>query len=98
VVKKNILQNSTFAIIESSFLRHDSAAYIEGMRRTIIENGGHVVKQDEKANYVIFEDGYDCDIWRNSNTDHSDELKRFIVHFRWIEECIKKNSIFEHVD
>lgn len=66
-MKKNTFDNATFAIIEKSFLAHDSEDYIEGLRRTIIENGGHVVPHDSRANYVLFEDGYDPDVWRNDS-------------------------------
>jgi hypothetical protein len=97
IVKKNIFNNQTFAILEKSFLQHDNEDYIEGMRRTIIENGGQVVQSDKKANYIIFEDGYDNNIWRNANDDQTDELNRFIVHFRWVEECIRKNAVLEHL-
>jgi|688.fasta_scaffold219263_1 hypothetical protein len=37
------------------------------MRRQIIENGGLIVNSDSKANYVIFEDGHDPDVWRETN-------------------------------
>lgn len=71
---------------------------MEGMRRTIMENGGQVVQADVKANYVIFEDGFDPNIWKNSNKEQKDSYGRFIVHFRWVEECIRKACILEHID
>ena len=49
-----------------------------------------MVPGESKANYVVFEDGYDADVWKN-NPEWSDQLGRFIVHCRWIEECIRKN-------
>lgn len=58
-----------------------------------MENGGKVVEADKKANYVIYEDGFDTGVWRNANEEQTDVLGRFIVHFRWIEECIRKSSI-----
>ena len=67
VVKKNLFKNFTFAIIDSSFLKFDTEDFVEGMRRQIIENGGIVVNSDAKANYVIFEDGHDSDVWRETN-------------------------------
>ena len=50
-----------------------------------------MVPGDSKANYVVFEDGYDADVWLNPNQEWSDQLGRFIVHSRFIEECIRKN-------
>lgn len=54
--------------------------------------------ENSKAIYVLFEDGYDVDVWRNANGDQTDQLGRFIVHSRWIDECIRKNSLLKHVE
>jgi hypothetical protein len=30
----------------------------------LIENNGRVLEPDSRANFVVFEDGYDADVWR----------------------------------
>jgi hypothetical protein len=47
--------------------------------------------EDQKSNYVIFEDGYDADIWGKMSDDTGDILNRIIIHQRWVEACIKEN-------
>ena len=90
VVKKNLFNNITFAIIESSFLKYETEDFVEGMRRQIIENGGIVVQSDAKANYVVYEDGHNPDVWGPNDSPQCDSLERYIVHFRWVHECIRK--------
>lgn len=66
---------------------------MEIMRKLIFENGGIVVESDLKSNFVIFADGFDKDVWKRGGVD---QLNRNIVHFRWIEECIKSGRIVNH--
>ena len=65
-MKKNLFNNYTFALKEESFEKQEEQ-FVEILRRKIVENGGHVVSGSAKAHYVIFEDGYDLEVWRNSN-------------------------------
>lgn len=60
-------------------------------RRMVIENGGRVLDDDSKSNYVIAEDGYRKDIWTVISNGKGDEKHRLIVHRRWVEACIKEN-------
>ena len=69
---------------------------IEGMKRVIFQNGGKVVDKDAKANFVIYEDGWDPLVWQNNLMTCGDSLNRNVVHYRWIEACIKENMIFDH--
>jgi hypothetical protein len=51
----------TFVILSSSFYDKEdetAADLVEITRRQIIENGGRVLDDDQKSNYVIAEDGY----------------------------------------
>lgn len=48
---------------------------------------------NQKANYVIFEDGYDANVWQTIG--EPDELNRNRVHNRWVEDCIQHNQIFD---
>ena len=59
-MKKNIFNGRTFAVVEDSF---DDQSYVEGFSRWIIENGGKVLASDQKAHFVVFEDGHREDIW-----------------------------------
>ena len=77
----------TFSIIEKSFIdAGESADFVEGIKRRIIEHGGKVVPSNDRANYVVQEDGYRADIWHLSSV--VDEMNRMIVHHRWIDHCI----------
>jgi hypothetical protein len=51
----------TFAILSSTFYDKEGDTAIELVemtRRQIIENGGRVLDDDQKSNYVIADDGY----------------------------------------
>ena len=51
----------TFVIISESFDEKDgdtAAELVEMTKRQIIENGGRVLDENQKSNYVIFDDGY----------------------------------------
>ena len=39
---------------------------IEGMKRMIFQNGGKVVDKDAKAKFVIYEDGWDPEVWQKN--------------------------------
>lgn len=65
-VKKNLFNNFTFAVIEESFEKQ-SEDFLEILRKKVIENGGHVVSGSAKSHYVIFEDGYDQEVWRHNS-------------------------------
>lgn len=89
----------TFVILSSSFYDKEdetAADLVEITRRQIIENGGRVLDDDQKSNYVIAEDGYRQDVWTVLSSGKGDEKQRLIVHRRWVEACIKENQIFDH--
>ena len=71
---------------------------VEMIRRQLIENGGRIVSSNSKANYVLFEDGYDRDVWQKIPFAKGDYMDRSIVHQRWVEACIKENQIFDHIN
>lgn len=93
-VKSNLFAQSTFAIIEESFKVSEDE--IEGMKSLIHQHGGIVVESNKKAKFVIFEDGWESKIWSDQLIANGDHLKRHIIHYRWVEECIKAKQIFEH--
>lgn len=51
---------------------------------------------DSKANYVVFEDGWEKNVWKVIPAGERDQLDRNIVHLRWIEACIKENQIYDN--
>ena len=77
----------TFAVLGYSFIEAgESGDFVEGIKRRIIEYGGKVVNENDKANYVVQEDGFCPDIWKLNGM--TDEMNRNIVHYRWVDECI----------
>lgn len=46
---------------------------------------------NSKANYVLFDDGYDNQVWQKIPAGKGDSMDRSIVHTRWLEACIKEN-------
>jgi BRCT domain, a BRCA1 C-terminus domain len=67
---------------------------IEHMHRQIIENGGKIVPATSKhsSHYIIIEDGVESKIWEMIGTGNVvDSKNRKIIHFRWVQQCIKKN-------
>ena len=54
VVKKNLFDNRTFAIIDESFEEQSNEIDLEVLKKKIIENGGHIVSGSIKAHYVIY--------------------------------------------
>lgn len=61
--------------------------FVEGIRRRIVENGGRVVGEDSRSNYVVQEDGFFPRIWQTEIMQ--DDKQRNIVHPRWLDECIR---------
>lgn len=56
----------TFVVISQSFTDKDgdtAAEIVEMTKRQILENNGRVLDEDQKSNYVIFDDGYRQDVW-----------------------------------
>ena len=56
----------TFVVISESFYDRDgdtAAELVEMTKRQILENNGRVLDEDQKSNYVIFDDGYRQDVW-----------------------------------
>jgi len=89
----------TFAIVTESFTYYgESLDYVEGIRRRIFENGGKVMGDDHRANYVIHEDGYFPEIWQSDPSFMQDKLQRNIVHPRWVDQCIHYNGILNHLE
>lgn len=66
--------------------------------KTVIENGGKVLPNDQRSNYIIMNDGYDHKIWSREYLDrkNTDDQNRNIIHFRWIEESIRNKNMFDH--
>ena len=93
-VKKNLFQNLTFAVMEDSY-KARGEMFFESIRRKIIENGGVVVNENQKAHYVMFEDGYDAEVW-NKISEVKDELSRNIISHRFIDKCIERGEILSH--
>ena len=62
----------------------------------MIENGGRIVTEASKANYVLFEDGVETEIWQKMTESSKDEMNRIIVHPRWIEYCCKQRQLMDH--
>lgn len=82
----------TFAIIENSFSTNSEGTateIVEMLSRQLIENGGRIVDSNSRANFVVFEDGYDLEVWQKIPNGKGDDLGRSIVHVRWVEACIK---------
>ena len=78
-----MFNDATFAIVVESY--HDGGEYtamqvVEMIRRQLIENGGRIVSSNSKANYVLFEDGYDRDVWQKIPFAKGDYMDRSIVH------------------
>jgi hypothetical protein len=92
--KRNLFKAQTFALNEISF-NDDDSYDVELMRRLIFENGGIVVESDAKANFAVFGDGYDKEVWKRGGVD---QLNRNIVHFRWIDACIQNVKIVNHTE
>ena len=93
--KKDLFRKATFAIQTQSFNEVDED-YIEGMRRMIMEHGGIVVDENIKSNYIIQEDGYSVDGWNKHG--QGDSMSRKIIHFRFVEECIRLNCLLDEVN
>ena len=56
----------TFVVISESFYDRDgdtATELVEMTKRQILENNGRVLDEDQKSNYVIFDDGYRQDVW-----------------------------------
>ena len=56
----------TFVVISESFYDRDgdtATEFVEMTKRQILENNGRVLDEDQKSNYVIFDDGYRQDVW-----------------------------------
>jgi len=69
-VKQNIFMGQTFAILTDSFTSvGESQEYIEAVRRRIFESGGKVVGDNNRANYVVHEDGFFVEIWRSDTAN-----------------------------
>ena len=73
-----------------------AAELVEMTKRQILENGGRVLDEDQKSNYVIFDDGFRQDVWTIISAGKGDEKGRLIVHKRWVEACVKENQIFDN--
>lgn len=69
---------------------------MEGIRRRIFEYGGKVVGEQDRANYVVQEDGHFADIWNTEDQCMQDDKQRNIVHYRWVDECIRQQEILMH--
>lgn len=94
-VKLNVFREMTFAVLGHSFVdAGESADFVEGIKRRIIEYGGKIVDENDKANYVVQEDGYMPHIWKVDGM--TDSLNRNIVHYRWVDECINQQMILVH--
>ena len=63
------------------------------MEKTIIENGGRVIDDIAQAFFVVEEDGWDKEIWKQ---DKSREQVK--VSFRFISESIKENGELAYED
>ena len=84
-------------MLADSFLSAgETEDYVEGLKRRIIENGGIVVGQNDRANYVVQEDGYFPQIWQADTQCMQDAKQRNIVHPRWLDICISNQSIVNH--
>lgn len=47
---------------------------------------------------MIFDDGYDRDVWKKIPAGKGDDMDRSIVHQRWVDACIKENQIYDNVN
>lgn len=94
-MKRNLFESKTFAILEDSFADVDD---LDCTKRLLIENGGRVVEANAKANYAIFEDGHDPEIWKVFASGGVDSMNRNIVHPRWVEKCVKEGQLFDHLN
>ena len=65
-------------------------AHIE---KVIIENGGRYCKDPNKAMFIVQEDGYDDQIWKNQDLEGPK-----YIHFRFIQECIKEGAMLRTDD
>ena len=84
----------TFAVLAGSFEARGEI-FFESIRKKIIENGGVIVNENQKAHYVMFEDGYEPSLWKKY-IDMKDELGRNIVSYRFIDLCIERGEILNH--
>ncbi|TNV81653.1 hypothetical protein FGO68_gene48 [Halteria grandinella] len=73
----------------------------EFMARNIIENGGKLLPTDTytRSNYIIMDDGTNPKIWellgQGPLVDH---LNRKIIHYRWVDHCIQRNTLIDDCD
>jgi len=60
-----------FGINKDSFAQSkgNSEKLIQGMERMIIENGGRVIDNFEKAMFIIQEDGFNPNIWKEEQEE-----------------------------
>ena len=67
-VKMNIFDGQTFAVLSETFFRAgETLDFVESINRRILESGGRVVAQDQRANYVVQEDGFFAGIWQTED-------------------------------
>ena len=63
-VKQNFFKGTTFAFIERSFLENGlEEEVVENMKRFAIENGGKVIENEQNANYLVHDDGFNKTVW-----------------------------------
>lgn len=58
---------------------------IEHLEKTIIENSGRVIDQLKQSMFLIIDDGFDQNIWDDS--DQNELNQQVKVHSRFIYEC-----------
>lgn len=54
------------------------------------------MSENAKSNYVLFDDGFDPEIWVKMTESSKDDLNRIIVHPRWVEYCCKEKKLMDH--
>ena len=62
------------------------------MERTVIENSGLLIDDEQKAKFVIMKDGINPKIW-----DENGDERRFI-HYRFILECLKEGTMLSSTE
>ena len=98
-VKQNLFQGQTFAVMSDTFISAgETCDFVEGIKRRIFEYGGKVVGEGYKSNYVVMEDGSYPEIWNTNDQLMQDDKSRNIVHYRWIDDCIQNQAVFNHAE
>ena len=109
VQRSNLFMGKAFTLCKASYGSKAMEKEKNQIEKVIIEYGGSVYEDEDKAKYIIQEDGINPDIWSwfnpkegeegsNQGEQQNEQPKLIAVHFRFIQDCIKENTMLRYED